>query len=122
MTQVIVDPEKMKYYNQLPPEYLPPDHLKRMIGEDEQCQMCWNPFMDNWCDYCYHPSDEKTVIIINKSTLPWTINIDAGSSGMQNRGKSGRLGKGKAKNSNFKNQNKRRIKKRKESQQIQENF
>merc|ERR1711928_178389 len=34
----------------------------------------------------------------------------------------GRLEKGKVKNSNFKNKNKRTIKKRKDSQEIQENF
>ena len=92
--------KKMKYYNELPPDY-----LKRMIGEEERCQLCWEPYVGdpNWCNFCYGLSDEKTVII-NKSTLSWTLN---------NRGKSGRLRKMKAKKPLFKIKKKRRIKKQK---------
>ena len=98
MAQAILDHEKMICYNGLPSDY---------TQEDKQCQMCWDPFTEevNWCVYCYHPSDEKTVII-NKSTMSWTLNIDAGSSGMQNRGKSGRLGKRRTKNLHFKRKRK----------------
>ena len=122
MAQKIEYREKMKYYN-YPLDYMPPEDVKRVIGEDEQCKMCWNPFYYNWCDYCYRPTNEKNVIIIiNKPESPLTVKIDAGSSGMQNRDKSGRLEKWKVKNSNFKNKNKRTIKKRKDSQEIEENF
>ena len=105
MAQAILDHEKMICYNGLPSDY---------TQEDKQCQMCWDPFTEevNWCVYCYHPSDEKTVII-NKSTMSWTLNIDAGSSGMQNRGKSGRLGKGKARNPYFKRKRKEESKNKK---------
>ena len=122
MAQKIEYREKMKYYN-YPLDYMPPEDVKRVIGEDEQCKMCWNPFYYNWCDYCYRPTNEKNVIIIiNKPESPLTVKIDAGSSGMQNRDKSGRLEKWKVKNSNFKNKNKRTIKKRKDIQEIEENF
>ena len=123
MAQKIEYREKMKYYINYPLDYMPPEDVKRVIGEDEQCEMCWNPFYYNWCDYCYRPTNEKNVIIIiNKPESPLTVKIDAGSSGMQNRDKSGRLEKWKVKNSNFKNKNKRTIKKRKDIQEIEENF
>ena len=123
MAQKIEYREKMKYCINYPLDYMPPEDVKRVIGEDEQCEMCWNPFYYNWCDYCYRPTNEKNVIIIiNKPESPLTVKIDAGSSGMQNRDKSGRLEKWKVKNSNFKNKNKRTIKKRKDSQEIEENF
>ena len=123
MAQKIEYREKMKYYINYPLDYMPPEDVKRVIGEDEQCKMCWNPFYYNWCDYCYRPTNEKNVIIIiNKPESPLTVKIDAGSSGMQNRDKSGRLEKWKVKNSNFKNKNKRTIKKRKDIQEIEENF
>ena len=123
MAQKIEYREKMKYCINYPLDYMPPEDVKRVIGEDEQCEMCWNPFYYNWCDYCYRPTNEKNVIIIiNKPESPLTVKIDAGSSGMQNRDKSGRLEKWKVKNSNFKNKNKRTIKKRKDIQEIEENF